>query len=811
MKVSLTWIKYYIENEIDMSPEQLAEKLTLAGIAVENIHYLGQGIENVVTGKVVEMSKHPEADKLWICKLDVGQEEILTIVTGAQNVTEGAIVPVAVVGAKLPNGMKMKKAKLRGVDSYGMLCSASELDMDSKTLLPEQREGIFILPATTKIGLDIRAVLGLDDVIFEFELTANRADCFGVIGIAREVAAITGGKLQRIPSLPADSKVVADSGQLHIQIANSKLCERFSGCLLEGVKIAPSPLWIQNALRVMGVRPINNVVDITNFVMLEQCRPMHAYDADKVQGATLVAREAFEGEVLVTLDEQKRTLTKEMLVIADTDKALGVAGVMGGFDSEVTDATTNIILESASFYGPSIRRTGRNLGLRSEASARFERGTDIESTVVSIYRAVELLQKVTTVDKVYEVVDCYPQPVPSRSIEVQIAKINTHLGVDLTGAKIASILTAMSFGVLENEGVLKIDIPSWRTDIVGMVDVAEEVARHIGFDSIQSSLPVDRVNVSEQTPTTMINDAVRDLLVAAGLDEVINYSFIHPTAFDKLNLPVDHALRKVIDISNPITDDFTVLRTTLLSSVLQTVAYNVARRNEDVAIFEVGNAYISEQAPLKDFPTEIPLLAGAWTGKRGLLHWSSGKEEVDFYDVKGLVTDLLSKFGVEFELVPSSLSALHPGKSADVVQNGVVIGSFGQAHPVVEKNYDFVKPVYVFELQLLPLIVGSSSIAKYKSLSKYPFVNRDLAILIPDTVALKELQRIVEENGGECFAGFKLFDVYTGKQVQEGFKSVAFTVTFQANDRTLTDKEVEDFTQKILAALQNELSLSLRS
>lgn len=810
MNCSLNWLRHYVD--IDMSPECLAEKLTLAGIAVENIIRLGEGLEGVVTGKVVEIVKHPEADKLWICTIDIAQSEPLTIVTGAQNVTQGAIVPVAVVGSRLPNGMKMKPAKLRGVQSMGMLCSTSELNLDNKTLLPEQREGIFILPSDTPIGQDIKQTLGLDDVILEFELTANRADCFGIIGIAREIASVTGAALKNIPQMPANIKIVKDSENLHINTEDTVLCPRFTGRVLEGVTIAPSPTWLQKILRSMGMRPINNIVDVTNFVMLELCRPMHAYDADTLRGKQLTARAAQSGEKLTTLDDQPRILTADMTVIADSERVVGLAGVMGGLATEVTENTKNIILESACFNGPNIRRTSRALGLRSEASGRFERGTDIEITPLSLCRATELLQSMTTIEKVYDLVDCYPQPVQPTILTVSTAKINTHLGTDISTEKMAAILNGLGFTVSITEDLLTLQAPSWRTDITGMVDISEEIARNIGFDNITASLPQGKVMLSEQTPVTGANDSLRDLLVADGLDEVITYSFIHPTAFDKLNLPAEHHLRQVIPIANPITDDFTVLRTTLLSSLLQATAYNNARRNDNVAIFEVGNTYIANVLPLKEFPTEIPVVAGVLTGKRNEIHWGGSKEDFDFYDVKGLVTNLLDKFAISgYELTRSNFAALHPGKSVDITLHGENIGYFGQIHPIVEKNYDFIKPVFVFELKVVPFIESGNKIAKYKVLPKYPFITRDLAIIIPNGTVSSDLHALVESAAGQYLVDFKLFDIYSGKQIQDGCKSVAFTLTFQAKDRTLTDAEVEAATKNVLDKLQEQYNLKLRS
>ena len=810
MNVSLNWLKYYID--IDITAEELAEKMTLAGVAVENITYLGQGLEGVVTGKVVEIYKHPEADKLWICKIDVGQAELANIVTGADNVRQNAIVPVAVVGACLPNGMKMKKAKLRGVASEGMLCSTTELNLDAKTLLPEQREGIFLLPADTPVGVDIKQVLGLDDVILEFELTANRADCFGIIGIAREVAALTGKSLKNMPSLGELDKVVVKSDTLNIAIADKQYCKRFSGRVLKGVKLGESPNWLQKCLRSVGIRPINNIVDVTNFVMLELCQPMHAYDYNKVAKAELVVRLANSEEKLKTLDDQERKLQEQMLVIADAEKVLGVAGVMGGLDSEVGLNTQDIILEAAAFNGTSVRRTSRNLGLRSEASSRFERGTDLETTILAISRATQLLQDITTVATVGEIVDCYPEIKPALQLNVATIQINKRLGTNISATKMREILLSLGFAVEIVADNLQIIVPSWRFDVGAMIDISEEIARIIGFDNIQATVPKGELMSAEQTLVTKLAEDLRNIMVANGLDEVINYSFIHPSAFDKLNLAKDDQKRTAIEITNPITDEFKILRTTLLASILQTVNYNISRRNEDLAIFEIGNIYLPEQLPLTKLPKEKPVLAGALTGKRFATHWQESKGDFDFYDIKGLVIDILEKFSITtYQLRPSALPSLHPGKSADIIIDGNCIGSFGQIHPVVEGNYSFNKPVYVFEIDLTVLMATFESIASYRALPKYPYISRDLAVLVPEEILMADLQKLILEAAGEYLQDLKLFDVYQGKQVAAGFKSMAFTLTFQANDRTLTDKEVEEFTKTILESLQEKFNLQLRS
>lgn len=809
MLASLNWLKEYVE--ITDTPEVLADKLTRAGTPVEVITYLGEGLNGVVTGKVAEIEHHPDADKLWVCSIDVGTGELLQILTGAQNVTKGVIVPVAVVGSQLPSGMKLKKAKMRGMDSYGMLCSASELGLDAKLLLPEQREGILILAEDTPIGADIKEVLGLDDVVYDFDLTANRGDCFNMIGLAREVAAVTGVNL-KMPSMEVKEAAAGDANEMaKVEIKATDLCSRFAVRVLKNIKIKESPIWMQRRLRACGVRPISNVVDVTNYVMLELGQPMHAYDYDKVADRKLIVRRAENEEKLVTLDEQERTLNDSMIVIADAMHAVGLGGVMGGLETEVTGRTVNVLLEAATFDGVSIRRTSRALGLRSEASSRFERGVDTVLTWNALNRAANLLENMDACETVPGIVDAYPVPYVPAVVKVRPEAINSRIGIDITKEEMVATLEKLQFGVQDEGAELVITPPTWRPDVTCDADISEEISRIHGLDNIESHLPCLDVTKGGQHIIEDVQDMIKDYMVAVGMNEVINYSFIHPSAFDKIGLAPEDARRKVIEIMNPITDDFKVMRTTLVPGMLANVAYNVARQNTKVATFEVGRVYFADELPLSGFPTEKPMLCMALCGKRNELNWNEGREDVDFYDVKGIVEGLLNDLQMQdWKFVIGAAPYLHPGKSCMIEYSGVTIGCFGEAHPAVQNAYGLPQAAYLFELEIEPLVAAVTHVPQYTHLPKFPGTSRDIAVVVPTDIAMSELVEVIKANAGELLQTAKVFDVYTGKQVAEGCKSMAFNLTFQASDRTLTDDEIDIVIKKVVDAVSETFKAKLR-
>ena len=594
MLASLEWLKQYVD--IDIPTDELVDKITRAGLEVETVTNLGAGVSGVLTGKVTEIYRHPNSDHLWVCMMDYGQG-IVQILTGAQNVHQNDIVPVATVGAVLPpsghnpEGLKLKKAKMRGMDSFGMLCSADELGIDAKLLLPEERNGIYILPPDTPIGLDVREVLGLNDTVIDIDLTSNRADCFSIIGLAREIACITGGKL-KMPEMQVAEKAGGNLQELaKIKIEARDLCPRFAVRMLKNIKIGPSPDWMKKRLRACGMRPISNVVDVTNYVMLELGQPMHAYDYDKVEGHTLVVSRGGEGEKLVTLDEKERVLTNDMITIGDTKRAVGLGGVMGGLDTEVTDKTVNVLLEAASFNGASIRRTSRSLGLRSEASGRFERGVDTVLVHNALNRAAYLLEQMGACETVQGIVEDYPDAVDTKVITVTPAEISGRIGMEISGEEMVKILRALQFQVEEKGKALVITVPSWRGDVAEAADISEEIARIHGLDHIESHYPALSMAEGKQSVLEDVRDKIQDYMVAAGLDEVMTYSFVNENIFDKLQLAKDDVRRKTIALMNPITDDFKVMRTMLFPSLLNSASYNLARQADNTVKKEKGNFF----------------------------------------------------------------------------------------------------------------------------------------------------------------------------------------------------------------------------
>lgn len=816
MLASLEWLKQYVD--INISTEELCDKITRVGLEVDTVTKLGQGLEGVVTGKVMEISRHPNSDHLWVCMMDYGQGgEPVQILTGAQNVHQYDIVPVAVVGSVLPpsgrnpEGLKLKKAKMRGLDSFGMLCSADELGIDTKVLLPEQRNGIFILPPDTPIGVDVKEVLGLNDTVIDIDLTSNRADCFSIIGLAREISAITGCPL-KMPALDVKEAAGGNAGDyVSIRIDAPELCPRFATRVLKDIKIAESPEWMQRRLRACGVRPISNVVDVTNYVMLELGQPMHAYDADKVAGRTLIVRRAEEGEKLITLDDKERILNPSMITIGDAEKAAGLGGVMGGLLTEVTNETKNVILEAASFHGPSIRRTSRALGLRSEASGRFERGVDTILTHNALNRAANLLENMGACETFVGIVEAYPQEVKPAVITTTPEKINGRIGFVISREEIIEILVKLGFGVEEKGEELVITAPSWRRDIECDADISEEIARMHGYDYIESHQPELTITQGHQSLLDDVKDAIQDYMTAAGLNEMMTYSFIKATAFDKMLLTAEDSRRSCIELLNPITDAFSVMRTTMIPSALQTASFNLRNHNDSVALFEVGRIFLPKSLPLTEDPVERPMLAAVLSGRRKALNWCDSKENVDFYDMKGIVEGLLEAMQVhEYSLVRSSAPYLHPGKSCDIIIDGKVIGSFGEVHPVAQENFELDQATYVLEMEVEPLVATAIAVPKYQHLPKYPAMSRDIAVVVPAEVTNEEIEGVIRAHAGELLRSVRVFDIYTGKQVAAGCKSMAFNLTYQAADRTLTDAEVDASMKAVIAEVAEAYKAKLR-
>lgn len=810
MQVSIKWLKDYID--FTETPEQLADKLTMAGIPVENVVDPGEGLEKVVTGRIEKLEPHQNSDHLQICTMNVGLAENIIIVTGAQNVAKGQVVPVAMVGAHLPNGMKISKGKLRGVASNGMLCSAQELKLDLEKLPEEQKTGIFILPSDTPVGIPAKDVLGLNDVVLEFELTANRADCFSVFGLVREIAAITGNK----PHFPEIKVNEDDNTKLNdifsVEIADPDLCSRFSTRMLKNVKIGPSPEWMQQRLEGAGIRSINNVVDVTNFVMIELGHPMHAYDYDKITGKKLIARRAIEGEELHTLDDTSRKAKGEMLVIADSEKAAGLAGIMGGFETEITDTTTTVVLESADFYGPCIRRTARACGLSSEASGRFERGVDSETTIKALDRAAQLLQEMGACTVCEGIVDVYPNPKQANYVTFTPEQINNHLGTNIAKDVMLNIITSVGFDVTKDKNdEITVKVPSWRNDVTCMADISEEIARLHGFDKIKSTLPNGVSMQGTQSAKQTFIDKVKTSLSSQGLYETISFALTNEETFNKLNIPQDSPLRKAVPIMNPLSDEYPLVRTTLLSSIFDNLARNLARKNDDVALFEVGSVFFPKALPVTELPDEVVKIAGAITGRRNAQGWNQTNDMVDFYDAKGIIEELLANLRVtRYTVEAGTHYAMHPGKTALFKKGRDVIATVGEVHPAVLSAYGITKPVYIFELDATTVMKYMAKDLKYKALPKYPATSRDLAMLVDVDVNAADIEKAMTKAAGQNLTQITLFDVYTGKQVEEGKKSLAFSLTFQSNDKTLTDAEIDPAIEKIVAKLQKDFNANLR-
>lgn len=858
MRVSTKWLKDYLK--IECTAAALAEKFTLAGIPVENVIRAGAGLEKVVTGRLVKVAPHPDSDHMLVCMVDVGAAELLQIVTGAPNVREGQIVPVALVGANLPCGKKILKGKLRGVVSNGMLCSADELKIEGDS------SGIYILPEDTPVGIPAAEALGLDDDILEFELTANRGDCFSVFGLVREAAVL----LNETPAFPeiavTEDSAAAAADLVEIKIDAPDLCSRFSARVLTDVKLGASPEWIQKRLEGAGIRAINNVVDVTNFVMVELGQPMHAYDYDEVAGHVLNARRAVAGEQLHTLDDSNRLARGDELVIADAEKAAGLAGVMGGFETEITEKTRTVVLEAASFNPASIRRTSRAVGLHSEASGRFERGVNEKATVTALDRAAQLLQEMGACKVCAGVVDVYPNPKPAVKVQFTAEKINARLGTDYSEREILDVLKRLGFeiaavgadlnedavfdrisGAAKNLGkaarelsqnssvddfvknisatvgelinrsgaksfvTYEATVPDWRNDVRMMDDLSEEVARIFGYDKIPATLPKGNQQ-GRQPKIQNFTDKAKNILTALGMDEAVSFVFTSAETFDRLQIPADSELRRAVPILNPLTDENPLLRTTLIGSALENAARNFNRKNEDVRLFEIAPVFFPKALPVTELPREIPKLVGVIMGRREPKGWAQNPAEVDFYDAKGIVEELFAGLEIErYSVEPAAHFAFHPGKTAVFKKGREVLATVGEIHPAVAEAFGITKKIFAFEADIATLQKCAAKKFSFESLPKYPAITRDLAILVDMDVAAGEVEKAIAKSAGEIFSSVTLFDVYTGERISRGKKSLAFTIKFQSTERTLKDEEADAAFKNILAAVERDFEAVLRS
>ena len=806
MKASLQWMNEYVPLDLNRPAQELADELTQAGIPVEEVLSMDPGLKKIYTGKIVEITKHPDADKLQVCQVQClsedGEEITKQIVTAATNVAVGQIVPVAYHKSRLADGTEIKKGKLRGVVSEGMFCSVAEFGISSDLVRPEEAQGIYIFPEGTPIGLDIKEALMLDDTVYEFELTANRADCFSMVGLSREFGIMTNQKAL-FPVIMVNENGESIEGKASVAIEAHDLCTRFTSRLVTNVTIEPSPLWMQNRLRNSGIRPINNVVDVTNYVMLELGQPMHAYDYDCVADHTLIARRAKAGETLTTLDGNERELNESMLIIADTKGPIGVAGVMGGLTSEVTDKTTNVLFEAAVFNGPSIRRTSKALGMRSEASGRFERGVNHKYTAYAIDRAAQLIQQICPSCKVsVGVIDVYPEPVEQRTVTFTAEQINDYLGTSIEKDRMVDILTKLEFGITESGDTIEALVPTWRDDVTGMPDIAEEVARIVSYDNIAPTIPVAILSSGGMTPKKALTKEVTHYLAHAGLSQIITFSFMHKDGLTNMMLPEGDNRYTAIPILNPISEEFPYMRTTLVPAVIEAAKRNIAQQNKDLWLFETANVYEPKALPLTEVPHERPMACGIMMGKVTEAAWNQAQRDTDFYDVKGVVDGLLAKLGLtQYDIQPSSESYYHPGVSAHYTVNGVTIANYGELHPQVVKNFDFSGKVYMFEIDLEAVLSIKVPPFRYQSFSKFPGTSRDLAIVAPVSVTSGDIVALIKEHGGEYLESVSIFDVYEGEHIEAGYRSLAYNLQFRSMEGTLNDEDIDGAIQAIIDAL----------
>lgn len=813
MNTALSWIKAYVP-ELSCTDQEYTDAMTLTGTKVETFERLDKNLSKIYVGQIIKIEKHPDADKLIICQVDMGEavtnpdgSHTLQIVTGAPNVKEGDKVPVVVDGGKVAGGhdggplpeegIVIKNGKLRGIDSYGMMCSIEELG-SSRDMYPEAPEfGIYIFPEDTEVGADAIEELGLHDTVFEYEITSNRVDCYSVLGIAREAAATF-----KVPFI-APKVEVKDNGEkvedyISVEVEDKELCPRYCARVCKNIKIGPSPKWMQRRLAASGIRPINNLVDITNYVMEEYGQPMHAFDLDLVEGNKIIVRRAKDGDEFQTLDGQVRKLDADMLMICDAEKQIGIAGIMGGENSKITDEVKTVLFEAATFKGSNIRKSAKRLGLRTEASGIFEKGLDPYNAQAAIDRACALIQELGCGEVVGGMIDvCEPLKADNR-IPFDVERINGLLGTAISREDMSDIFARLELTV--DEAANEIVIPSFRQDLEGIADIAEEVARFYGYDKIPSTLPSGEATTGKIPFKIRIEQKARDIAEYCGFSQGMCYSFESPKVFDKLLLDKEDAARNAIVISNPLGEDFSIMRTVPLNGMLTSLATNFNRRNKDVRLYEMGNIYLPKQLPLEELPKERMQFTLGMYGNG------------DFFTMKGVVEEFLEAIGMTKKVTydpNAGKNFLHPGRQANMIYDGVVLGYLGEVHPEVCDNYDLKTKVYVAVLDMPNIEPFATFDRKYEGIAKYPAVSRDISMVVPKNILVGQIEAILEQRGGKILESYELFDIYEGSQIQEGYKSVAYNITFRAKDRTLEENDINGAMKKILNGLEG-LGIELR-
>lgn len=804
MNTSLSWIKMYVP-ELDVTAQEYTDAMTLSGTKVEGYEKLDADLDKIVIGQIEKIEKHPDADKLIVCQVNVGTETV-QIVTGAPNVKEGDKVPVVLDGGrvagnhdgkKTPGGVVIKAGKLRGIESCGMMCSIEELGSD-RTMYPEAPEyGIYIFPEDAVVGESAIHALGLDNVVFEYEITSNRVDCYGVLGIAREAAATF--QKPFCPPVVKETGNSEDAGDyIKVTVEDKELCPRYIARVVKNVKIGPSPKWMQRCLAANGIRPINNLVDITNYVMEEFGQPMHAYDIDTIAGRQIIVRRAENGEKFVTLDGQERTMDENVLMICDAEKAVGIAGIMGGENSMITENVKTVLFEAACFDGTNIRLSSKRIGLRTDASGKFEKGLDPNNALAAINRACQLMEELGAGEVVGGKVDvCSVTREPSR-VTFEPERINALLGTKLSDEEMLEYLARVELSY--DEETNEIVAPTFRQDIHCTADVAEEIARFYGYDNIPTTLPSGEATTGKLPFKLRIEQVARDVAEYCGFSQGMCYSFESPKVYDKLLIPKEDKLRDAITISNPLGEDFSIMRTISLNGMLTSLATNYNRRNKDVRLYELGNIYLPKALPLTELPDERMMFTLGMYGKG------------DFFDMKGVVEEFFDKIGMHKRVDYNPKAGkpfLHPGRQAEISYEGTVVGYLGEVHPTVAANYGIGTRAYVAVLDILNLLEYATFDRKYSGIAKFPAVTRDLSMVVPKEILVGQIEHMIEQRGGKILESYKLFDVYEGDQIEKGYKSVAYSLVFRSPEKTLEEAEITAAMKKILNGLQS-MGIELR-
>lgn len=805
MNTALSWIKAYVP-ELSCEDQEYCDAMTLSGTKVEGYEKLDKNLEKIVVGQILSIEPHPDANKLVVCQVNIGTETI-QIVTGAQNVCVGQKVPVVLDGGKvagghdggpLPeDGIRIKAGKLRGIPSNGMMCSIEELG-SSREMYPEApEEGIYIFGDEVEVGADAVELLGLRDTVFEYEITSNRVDCYSVLGIAREAAATF-----RKPFIPPVVKETGNGEDVNdyvsVEVKDTDLCTRYCARVCKNIKIGPSPKWMQRRLAASGIRPINNLVDITNYVMEEYGQPMHAFDLDLVAGRKIIVRRAQDGDEFQTLDGQIRKLDSEVLMICDAEKEIGIAGIMGGENSKITDEVKTVLFEAATFNGPNIRKSAKRVGLRTDASGKFEKGLDPRNAEAAINRACQLIEELGCGEVVSGMVDVKVPLAPLRRIAFEPERINSLLGTDVSAEEMLQIFARedLEYDAEANELV----IPSFRQDLEGFADIAEEVARFYGYDKIPTTLPSGEATAGKLSYKLRIEQKARDMAEYCGFSQGMCYSFESPKVFDKLLIPAEDKLRQTVTISNPLGEDFSVMRTISLNGMLTSLATNYNRRNKNVKLYELGNIYLPKAVPVTELPEERMQFTLGFYG------------EGDFFTLKGVVEEYFESVGMhkKVEYDPQAgKTFLHPGRQALIIYEGTVVGYLGEVHPEVLDNYDIGTRAYVAVIDMPAMIPYTTFDRKYTGIAKFPAVSRDISMVVPKNIMVGQIEKVIAQRGGKILESYSLFDIYEGSQIKDGFKSVAYSITFRAKDRTLEENDITAAMKKILNGLE-QMGIELR-